>query len=667
MARPNISIDTFLADLGARVGTNYTEEQRELMKDFTSPVISFSSPGTGKTKTAIGGLLTTELYHQIPGDNIYALSFTRLATVELALRHEHECRQCGIAQTVHFQTLHSLCRKVLVENHNLLGISRLDVGDSLSVDGIKDVLRAYAEDKGITILPWQYRPFIRAVRDLNSSLVFDRVHVESKYSFKQCKLTYEDFTYLRKCIYDYAKLTNTIYVHDIPLYALEILTSHPEVSAEFKKKCRVLLVDEFQDLSLLQLRIITLLSDNVVAIGDIKQQIYAFNGACQEIVSEFKKYYPTARECNLNVSFRCAEPIIEFSKMIIKPNKMNEQDFRGMGKEGSVKVTDNMSLSDVCDIIEKQYRENRNIFPRSSMFLFRNNYSATPVAEELFKRKIPFRIQDYTPANAIKVIHEMCCVVELAANPSNLNNINALRYILPEQQRYPNYTQSPLYQVCVKEGCSVFDAPYQFKDAMAAREAMELLLRVKDMLGTGAYMKDILNAIYPLFYRVYLKNREPYLEMPVGYYIRTVQPLVHSKTYFQFVSDENAKAQIIQDSNARRHGVRCYTFHGSKGLEADDVYILDAEDAIIPSQSHLYEMEKAGCVLEKARDIRNERSLLFVAATRAKENLYITYYGEKSSMLTPINVYERYDDLYNTCQTMYPDVEAFEEFYKGGR
>ena len=77
-------------------------------------------------------------------------------------------------------------------------------------------------------------------------------------------------------------------------------------------------------------------------------------------------------------------------------------------------------------------------------------------------------------------------------------------------------------------------------------------------------------------------------------------------------------------------------------------------------------MEKAGCVMEKAREIRNERSLLFVAATRAKETLTITYTGTKTSMLTPMNEFEQYDKLYTQFQANYPDVEAFEQFYKGG-
>lgn len=661
-----ISLDTFLNDLSARVGVQYTDEQKAFMGDFTSPIISFSSPGTGKTKSAIGGLLTAELFHQVPGHQIYALSFTNMSTGELQVRHKHDCERVGIKQTVNFQTLHSLCSAILKENCKKLGIGKFRVVNTISIEEQADLLLDFSKDKGIPLHPWQVRPFINAVRTLNSSLVFDRSHVESKYAFKQCRMPYEDFTLLRKFLYIYTKMTETLQVQDILIYTLELLLSNPEVSAAFKAKCRIMLVDEFQDLSLLQLRIISLLSDTVIAIGDIKQQIYAFNGACQEIVGEFKKYFPNARELNLNRSFRCADAIVDYSKVIIHPNGMNEQDFQGTGKEGTVEIVPTLPLSTIRDTIETQYRENRNTFPRDILFLFRNNYSAIPIAEELFKRRVPFQVNKYQATNQIPVIREMCAIVELAANPHMLSNLYALRFILPEQKDYKEVSRSPIYKVCEKEGCSIFEAPYNFRDAMAARSAMELLLSVKDMLARQKPMRDILNAIYPLFNEVYLTEREHFLEMPSAYYMNMAHSVVQSKTYYSFIQDEMAKMQVIQDSNSRRHGVRCYTFHASKGLEADDVYILDADENVVPNTHKLDIMEKAGCVMEKAREIRNERSLLFVAATRAKESLTITYTGTKTSLLTPMNAYESYDKLYTQYQMNYPDVEAFEMFYKGG-
>lgn len=663
MPTPYSSVDIFLLDLSARLGINYTDEQRKFMSDFTRPTISFSSPGTGKTKSAVGGLLTAELYHGIPGSSIYALSFTRMSTGELRYRHASDCARLGIKQTVNFQTLHSLCSSILKENHKLLGFDTLDVVGSVSIEVLSTMLANVAENYAIPIQTWQFRPLIKACRSLNSSLIFDRDHVETMFDFKMVKMPYDDFTILRRALYLYAKNTNTLQVDDILLYTLELLLTHPEVSEAFKKRCRILLVDEFQDLSLLQLRLISLLADNVIAIGDIKQQIYAFNGACQEIVDEYMHYFPNAVTINLTKSFRCAPSIVEYSKGIIHPNEMGEEEFTSMRSEpGSVATVQDMMLGDLCASIEQEYRDNNNTFTRDIMFLFRNNYSAIPIAEEFFKRKVPFRVNKYQAANTIPVIRELCSIIELAANPNSPHNLEALRYILPELKDYRNIQDSPLYKIMCKEGCPLFEVSYKFRDAQAAARAMDVMLKVRDMLTNNRPMRELMNVIFPLFQTVYLQHKEAFLDMPSSYYMKQVHSLVQTKTYYQFVQDEAAKTQVIDDANARRQGIRCYTFHASKGLEAEDVYLLDCDRTVVPNMRQLDELDKYGCRLEKARDIRNERSLLFVAATRAKNRLFITYRGDISPLLQPYNEFQAYDNLYRDTKKRYEDAEEFERF-----
>lgn len=83
-----MNIDNFLVTMEVRLNKCYTEEQRDFIKNLDTPGICFASPGTGKTASAVAGLLLTELYKQIPGNKIYALSFTNAATLELSVRHK---------------------------------------------------------------------------------------------------------------------------------------------------------------------------------------------------------------------------------------------------------------------------------------------------------------------------------------------------------------------------------------------------------------------------------------------------------------------------------------------------------------------------------------------------------------------------------------------------
>ncbi len=657
------SIDTCITDLGIRLGINYTEEQKKFIKDFTVPTISFSSPGTGKTKSAISGLILAETYHGIPGKNIYAVSFTNMATGELKNRHANDCKRLGIRQTVNFSTIHSLCLSVLRQNYRLLGMDKFDSGDSQELDRLISTLINVAQMHGFMLEPRTARSVIDTSNTLNSKLVFDPEHVQDSYEFKLCRIPYEEFKVYRRCLYEYAKLVNYISKDDIMLYTLELFTTHPEVSKAFKEQCRVLLVDEFQDLSLLELRVVTMLSDCVIAIGDVKQQIFAFQGACPDIVDEYHKYFPTARTANLNKSFRCAEEIVDYSKAIIAPNNMFEQDFCGLGKHGKVEVIPNLPIPALVDEIEQSYRENKNVFVKDIMFLFRNNYSAIPLAEELFKKKVPFLVNKYPRMDEMPVIRDLLGIIELASNPQDPRNVKALYFLLPEFKDYREYTMTPVYKIMVKTGCSFFEVDYQFRNPMQAKAVMDMLFKVREYLGTNRPMRDILNIIYPFYQDAYLRYREAYLPMSSKYYISMVQSLVQMKTYFQFLQDEMAKRQAIADAQARGIGVRCYTFHAAKGLEADWVYMLDVSDGVCPNMRQLNKMDAMGCPAEKARDIRNERSLLFVAATRAREKLVVSYTGEPSPLLqTKYNVFQQYDTLYSEHRLVYNDAEAFVDF-----
>ena len=119
--------DAFITKMEVYLKSQYTEEQKNLIKAFGSnPVFCFADPGTGKTHTAIAGLLDAELFKGISGSNIYALSFTNMATGELAVRHTRACSALGIQQTVNFQTLHRLCREILADNYRKLGMMNFD-------------------------------------------------------------------------------------------------------------------------------------------------------------------------------------------------------------------------------------------------------------------------------------------------------------------------------------------------------------------------------------------------------------------------------------------------------------------------------------------------------------------------------------------------------------
>lgn len=659
-----MNIDNFLVTMEVRLNKCYTEEQRDFIKNLDTPGICFASPGTGKTASAVAGLLLTELYKQIPGNKIYALSFTNAATLELSVRHKEACSRLGINQNVNFKTLHSMCTNILRENHELLGMENLRISSSFSIESLSRIIMSACQERNIEIDPRNIRNIVKAVRTLNSSLTFEKHNVESKMCFIETRLKYEDFTFIRKLLYDYNKLAERIQVDDIMLYTLELLLKHPEVSRKFKDQCRVMLVDEAQDLSLLQLRIISLLTDCPVLIGDIKQQIYAFNGACQEIVGQFYKYFPGAWRKYFSRSFRCKNEIANYATKLILPNHVGGEDFTGTGDGGVVTVGTGIDYDTICKEISDKFLMNRRNFEKGILFLFRNNASALPVSEAFFKWKCPFRVNNYTPVQSLPVIKDLCDFVNLATNPGILENVACLPKLIPEFRAYESYTDIPIYRIMKQKHIGLFDVNYKFKNEFNGEHVMQLLLEVHDMAVGGALASELFNKLYPTYYQVWLQERERYLEYDAKYYLRLANPIIQGKTYPALIKNEIEKMKFIDECNARRIGVRCYTFHSAKGLEDDIVYMVDCDQDIIPNASKLDRMVRFNCDLDAAREIRNERSLVYVAATRAKEELHVYYNGEISKLLEGENPYLKYDMLYENFKIDYRDVEVFQEFCK---
>ena len=664
---PNITQDAFITSMEVKINANYTDEQKELIRKFgDGPVFCFASPGTGKTFTAIGGLINAELFKQIPGENIYALSFTRLATTELSTRHQRVCDALHMRRTINFQTLHALCRRILNDNYRLLGMQRFDTTKALTMEKARSIIEASLREWQEELSVNKIKSVVRAVTSLNAALIFDEDSVRSKMAFKECNIDYDLFERIRGTMFAYNLLTETISVSDLLLYTVMLLQKFPEVSENFKKKCKLMLVDEAQDMSLLQLRVINLLTDNPVFIGDMKQQIYAFNGACQEIVPEFHRLYPSAIDLKLTQSFRCKNEIADYATKIIIPNKVGGEDYKGTGTGGSVQIVNGLyeyglDIVGVCDRLHKEYIQNKNRFERDYLFLTRNNISLIPVMEELFKQGLPFRVNNFKPAYEVPVIQEMCEILNLCSDPMDYRNVQALRYLIPEFRPYA-LQENPYYLICKKVGCSIFDVNYTFRNPEAGTLAMETLLQVSEQMNQGATVGELFNSMWRLYYETYVRSNKWKFEAEPEYYINSVNILTR-KPYTKFIQDEIKKKSITEESERYRRGVRCYTMHASKGLEADCVYILDANSGLIPNMSKLRNMEKKDCLLDAARAIREERSLCYVACTRAKEELYIIYTSEHPApILMQENPYGLYDSVFESNTVHTDDIKAFTTF-----
>ena len=185
------------------------------------------------------------------------------------------------------------------------------------------------------------------------------------------------------------------------------------------------------------------------------------------------------------------------------------------------------------------------------------------------------------------------------------------------------------------------------------------------MVWSDATASAVFDVAMPIYDKYIIEGKYWTLEFKPEFYFGLVAPIITEKTYTVMVTEENDKKKKIEDAVTANMGVRCYTTHAAKGLEADDVYIIDADKNIFPSDKAITRYRKAGCSVKAAEEIRNERHLLYVAATRAKENLYIVYNTECSPLISSpeSNEYNILDEIYINERPVYEDLKAFKHLF----
>lgn len=656
--------------ISAYIGSPLTMEQKEFASDFTQDTISFSDPGTGKTHTLVAGLIMAQRYHNVPGNKINCMSFTRAATSEMAGRYEKLCQVCSVSPTVKFNTFHSLSKAILKSAYK----DEMQTNDNkyMLKRDVEDLAR-YMRELGYDVREDDYRyvrKVLATINTLNSSLTFHPDNVKSRYEFAELKMDVDDFQHLRTDMFIRGLVAKEINVGDIPLYCLYALMKREEVIREWKGKYRIMVVDEFQDLSLLHLQILSYIAQTLIVIGDMKQQIYEFNGACPHIVAEYNRMRPNARICNLTKSFRCGQEVANFATSVMLPNDGSVKPFTGHERGSSISIVKRSELNwkDIVGVMAAEKRLNGYGGITNTMFLYRNNASAIPIIEELYKNKIPFRCSKFAKIMDIPIFSTLSKLCNAAWQPNNIDLCADAFKVFPEFRNTMYGQLPPPAQAMRSSGKNMFELNYKYRekssvDILTAMVQVNRAIEAKKSAGV-VYMK--LMEIYDK----YLYKLEWWtVDNDKEFYFNLVGSICNSKPYPLMYNEEMEKDMMNQQSIKANTGVRCYTMHSAKGLEAEDVYILDCDEGTFPNAKVLKRKLDAGCYKDVAVNIRSERNLLYVAITRARRNVTISYSGaEVTKLISNPNdpYYRQWDSYYNKDEIEFNDAEEFFKLFKIG-
>lgn len=565
-----------------------------------------AGPGSGKTF-----VITHRIKYLIegPGINpahILVVTFSRAAAKEMKDRFEKLCQK----SLVTFGTFHSVFFNLLKTAYGFS--SEQIASDELRYTLIKELIKRNAiENEDINTLAGNLLNEMALVKQDNISIKNYYSNSISSDTFKKIYRDYEGELEARGKL-DFEDMLSLTY---------ELLSERSDILKAVQNRYRYILVDEFQDINFLQYNIIKLMAgekQNITVVGDDDQSIYRFRGARPEIMLGFERDFRNVKKVFLDINFRSSTQIVNASTKLISFNsKRFPKNFKAKNGDGApVSLIEfknpflevNSIIKDIKDYI-KSGQDINNI-----AVLYRTNLSPRLLIERLMRNNIPFTIRDAIP-NLFDhwVAKDIISYIKLAINMGDKSDL--LR-ISNKPNRYISRDSLSSSRANIETLFDYYDdKSYMIKRIVELREHLRTIKNLKPATALR-YIRNVVG--YDEYIEEYcdmngVESDDCYsilgdLENSAAEYNTFNDWFVHMDEY----KDELIEAR--KKSNENDKGVRLMTFHSSKGLEFDIVYIIDVNEGSVP-----YKKAKG------VDEIEEERRMFYVAMTRARKKLFICY------------------------------------------
>ena len=600
--------------------------QREAVLHGDGPLLVIAGAGTGKTRTLIyrvARLVETGA----PPPSVLLLTFTRRAAEEMLRRASLLLdRRCD---RVSGGTFHSFANTVLRRHAGAIGFGEnftiLDRADSEELVGL---LRQEIHVAHKTVR----FPRKETLADLFSRAVNRGEDVATTVERNAPHFLYclDDILRIHR-LYEVAKRErNLMDYDDLLVHLATLLAQHTGVRRTVSESFRHILVDEYQDTNRIQAEILRLLADthdNVMTVGDDSQSIYSFRGARFRNILDFPSDFPGAKVVYLEENYRSVQPILDFTNEIIAQaaEKFPKRLFtsRGGGQKPSILSAPNERTQSmfVADRILELHEEH-GVPLREIAVLFRAAYLSFDLEVELAKRHIPYR--KYGGFKFLETAHvkDVIAHLRLIENPRDTVSFSRALMLVPgvgrkrsaemARRAYEEASYAPVLSMLALMKSS--EAAGRLSGCI--RELAEKPLPPSEMMARVlAYYRPLLEAKFDDYPRR-LKDLE-HLESLCARH-RTLSSFLAEVT----LEPPQASVGDIVAPEGDDDTLTLSTIHSAKGLEWSVVFLIWVLDGKLP-------LSRAA---EDQEEMEEERRLLYVAATRAKNTLVLTY---------PVNIYER--------------------------
>lgn len=590
--------------------------QTEAVAHNKGPCMVLAGPGSGKTLTIAKRIEYLIMKHKVRPEEILVITFTKYAAWEMKNRTRSICGPSSYAVT--FGTFHGIYYGILKWAY------RLNQSNLLSDEEKYRILRE--------ILPgidWDQEPEADEEKDYLQELAIEIGNVKNNCmdieEYEPVKYTTEKFRKLYRTYEETKKKYRKIDFEDMLIQCRDLFMKRPDILKKWQEKFQYILVDEFQDVNQAQYDVVRMLAapqDNLFVVGDDDQSVYGFRGAKPGIMMEFMKDYPKARQILLDVNYRSSGYIVKGALRVIGNNKIRFEK----KIEAFRKPDETVHVQEVKDpvqeaeyVLEKirEYRE-KGVSYTEMAVLYRTNVDARAMSELMTEYQIPFVMKEH-----LNNIYEHFIALDMISYLRLSQGEYDRKYFLQIANRPNRY----LTRESMKTGNVSYESLrryYRDKDWMVDRiDQLEWDMKmicdktpyaaiqyIRKRMGYDEFLKE-----YAAYRKISSEDLFAVLEEiwqnSKGY--GTIKEwFEHIESYGKMLKEQNKK-------NGEKEGVNLMTMHAAKGLEFDTVFVIEANEGSCPYKKATTDEE-----------IEEERRLFYVAMTRAKRKLVISYVKEKN-------------------------------------
>ena len=590
---------------------NPSQVQAVIHKD--GPCMVLAGPGSGKTLTITKRIEYLIGKHHVSPEEILVITFTKAASIEMKERFVRLCGQK--AGPVTFGTFHGIYYGILKWAY------RMNASNILSEEQKYQLLKQVIGRMEIDID--DEKDFLQGIAGEIGNIKNNQIPL-AEYESLNC--SEEVFREIFEQYEKERKRLKKIDFDDMLVLVYELFKKRPDILSMWQRKFRYILIDEFQDINQVQYDVIRMLAapeNNLFIVGDDDQSIYRFRGARPDIMLGFKKDYPDTKEILLDVNYRSTKAIVNGAARVIRHNvnRYPKQIITTNEQGETVHIQEVRHPIEESKYVVSQIQEakKRGIPSSEIAVLFRTNVEARALAETFMEYNMPFRMKERMP-NLYEhfIAQDLTTYLKMALGDRSRKSFLA---IMNRPNRYIGRDSV--------EGTTIsFESLRKFycdKDWMLDRiDQVEVDFRIlKNMAPYGAIQYIRKHIGYDEFLKEYAAFRKINME-DLKEVLREIEERAKAfrtiEEWFTHIEEysEELKRQS-QQKETDPEAITFMTMHGSKGLEFDLVFIIGANETITP-------YKKA----ETKEEVEEERRMFYVAMTRARKKLIISYTKERN-------------------------------------